>query len=119
MTQAGKEEEMIARDCFDALGPSGQLYHIKGALEDAFGIISYVAPMRLDIITLTGGGATALDGIPTTNLTTPHAIFLILPNEPLSCYQLEAGTTAESVPNIIHPDDFHAVTNAKIWVKKL
>jgi hypothetical protein len=40
MTQAGKEEEMIARDCFDALGPSGQLYHIKEALGDAFDEIS-------------------------------------------------------------------------------
>jgi hypothetical protein len=80
---------------------------------------SSVPELRLGITALTGGGPTALDGIPTTNLTTPRALFLIRPNEPLACYQLEAGTAAESVPNIIRPDDFHAVTNAKIWVRKL
>jgi hypothetical protein len=80
---------------------------------------SSVPLLRLDLTTLTGGGPTALDGIATTTLTPPRALFLIRPNEPLACYQLEAGTTAESVPNIIRPDDFHAVTNAKIWVRKL
>jgi hypothetical protein len=80
---------------------------------------SSVPELRLGITTLTGGGATALDGIATTNLTTPRALFLIRPGEPLACYQLEAGTAAESVPNIIRPDDFHATTNAKIWVRKL
>jgi hypothetical protein len=80
---------------------------------------SSVPLLRLDLTTLTGGGATALDGIPTTNLTTPRALFLIRPGEPLSCYQLEAGTAAESAPAIIRPDDFHATNNAKIWVRKL
>jgi hypothetical protein len=107
--------------------PASQLALVASQISDSTaasrelitGPESSVPLFRLDLTALTGGGPTALDGIATTTLTPPRALFLIRPNEPLACYQLEAGTAAESVPNIIRPDDFHAGTNAKIWVRKL
>lgn len=35
--------------------------------------------------------------------------------EVLRNYILESGTTAESLPDIVRGDDFHATTNAKFW----
>lgn len=80
---------------------------------------SIVPNLRLDLTTLTGGGATALDGIPTVGLTTPRMVMLVLPGGPLSVYVLESGTAAESSPATIRPDDYHASTNAKVWQRKL
>ena len=62
---------------------------------------------------LTGGGATNLDGIATTSLTTKMAALKIA--GALAFYRLEAGTDAESSPTVIRPDDYNGATNAKVW----
>jgi hypothetical protein len=63
---------------------------------------------------LTGGGATNLDGIATTSLVTSVLVAIKIAGA-ISFYRLEAGTDAESSPTVIRPDDFNAVSNAKVW----
>lgn len=66
---------------------------------------------------LTGGGATALDGQATTSLPTGYTVFLSY-GRVGQLWQLIAGTDAEDVSNgIVRPDDYHATTNARIWVQ--
>ena len=70
-------------------------------------------------IGLTGGGATKLDGIATTALAVNYAVALLDESatpDTLRIYRLQSGTTAESSPDVVRPDDFHATTNPKIWV---
>lgn len=66
------------------------------------------------ITALTGGGATALDGIATTGLSVPRIVSLYLSSQ-MHFWRLESGTTAEDGVGIVRPDDYHATTNAKIW----
>lgn len=73
---------------------------------------------------LTGGGATNLDGLTTTDVTvgcsaliTPTIGGLVIPKT----FRLIAGTTAENADPaagalVIRPDDYNASTNAKVWV---
>ena len=68
--------------------------------------------------TLTGGGSTALDGLATTSLSAGYLVALIISGA-LRFYQLTAGTTAESSPTTIRPDDYNASTNAKVWLQIL
>ena len=69
---------------------------------------------RPDITGLTGGGATNLDGIPTTELAV-GTILIIYDGSESRIYRLTAGTDAENPPAVIRPDDFNATTNAKVW----
>lgn len=64
---------------------------------------------------LVGGTSTDLDSIATAD-TAVGVIAAVVILGVLSYYQLQAGTSAESSPDIIRPDDFNASTNAKIWV---
>jgi hypothetical protein len=67
---------------------------------------------------LTGGGGTKLDGYSTTGVTAGLVVTLIDANggSPIHrAYQLTAGTTAESSPTVIRPDDYATTTNEKIW----
>lgn len=67
-----------------------------------------------DITALTGGGATALDGIPTTGKS--NVIVMIYLDSELQTWRLFAGTTAEDADNgIVRPDDYDADDNAQIW----
>lgn len=66
-----------------------------------------------DITGLTGGGAGNLDGVATTSITTSFKAVKIA--GAIAFYRLEAGTDAESSPNVIRPDDYNAVSNAKVW----
>lgn len=75
------------------------------------------ARFRPDITLLTGGDDDTLDGIVTATgefSTTGLPLFIVI-NGALSAYLLTPGTTAESSPTIIRPDDFNSTTNAKIW----
>jgi hypothetical protein len=66
-----------------------------------------------DITGLTGGGAGNLDGIATTTITTAFKAVKIA--GALAFYRLEAGTDAESSPDVIRPDDYNGASNAKVW----
>ena len=69
---------------------------------------------RSAITSLTGGGATALDGIVTVSKG-PGWIVAVVLSGVVSFYQLIAGTTAENSPYTIRPDDYNGATNAKVW----
>jgi len=69
---------------------------------------------RPDIDGLTGGGATDLDGIPTTGLAV-GTIIIVYDGSETRIYRLTAGTDAENSPTVIRPDDFADPGNAKVW----
>jgi hypothetical protein len=68
---------------------------------------------QYNITGLTGGGASNLDGIATTAITT--ALVALRLSGALAHYRLEGGTDAESSPDVIRPDDYDGSTNAKVW----
>jgi len=71
-----------------------------------------------DITALTGGGVTALDGIPTVGKTLLLVDLYV--SDELQTWRLFAGTTAEdSASGIVRPDDYNASTNAQIWKRLL
>ena len=63
---------------------------------------------------LTGGDPTDLDGQVTAGISTGQAVLLTLDGQPY-VYRLNSGTTAESIPLIVRPDDYAASTNEKVW----
>lgn len=68
------------------------------------------------IVGLTGGGNTKLDGIATVDLAlspVPFQLFSLGGN--LLAYILRAGVDAEASPTIIRPDDYAGGTNEKVW----
>jgi len=69
---------------------------------------------RSAITGLTGGGVLNLDGI-TTLTKGPGWIVAVMISGGLKFYQLQAGTDAESSPDVIRPDDYTATTNEKVW----
>jgi hypothetical protein len=84
----------------------------------------YVANLHT-ITGLTGGTATDLDGYATTDVAAGFTA-LILPTiggivQPKT-FRLIAATTAENTDPtagllVVRPDDYHATTNAKVWVE--
>lgn len=72
------------------------------------------AQFNPSLTTLTGGTPTSLDSIETAGLNVGQVLQLSISNV-LYTYQLDAGTTAESSPSVIRPDDYDATTNAKVW----
>lgn len=67
-----------------------------------------------DITALTGGGTTALDGIPTVGKS-KLLVELYVADE-LQTWRLFTGTTAEDAASgIVRPDDYNASTNAQVW----
>jgi hypothetical protein len=71
-----------------------------------------------DVIGMTGGGSTKLDGYVTAGVTVGLVVALVDANagSPIwRAYQLTAATTAESAPSIIRPDDYATSTNEKVW----
>jgi len=70
---------------------------------------------RPDITGLTGGG-TNLDGITTTGLSEGTIVLVYDQISGITrIYRLFSGTDAENSPLVIRPDDFNAVSNAKVW----
>ena len=66
------------------------------------------------ITALTGGGATALDGISTVGKSA--LLIEIYVADELQTWRLFTGTTAEDAASgIVRPDDYNASTNAQIW----
>lgn len=65
-----------------------------------------------------GGAATALDAIVTTTKTAGYYLEFVHTTDGPRAYQLTAGTSAESSPDIIRPDDYNASTNAKVWLSR-
>lgn len=59
--------------------------------------------------------ATTLDAVITTTLTAGEMIALAGIGGAGYCYQLSAGTDAESFPTVIRPDDYAGGTNEKVW----
>ncbi len=65
---------------------------------------------------LTGGGSTNLDGITTASgATAAGTLYAVNINEGLYHYELVSGTTAESSPDVIRPDDYASTTNEYVW----
>lgn len=66
------------------------------------------------VTTLTGGGATRLDGQATTATAvgTKRAVYV---SDKLYIYELVSGTDAENSPFIIRPDDYNGTSNTKVW----
>lgn len=98
------------------------LSDIVRAGDDAVALSSQpsgAAPLYYKLITtLTGGGATALDGLSTVGKT--KLLVLLVISDELQHWYLKAGTTAEdSASGIVRPDDYNASTNAQIWLRLL
>jgi hypothetical protein len=71
----------------------------------------------LGVTGLTGGGATKLDGLPTSDGTyQAGAMIEVVEAGPLVLtYRLRAGTDAQNVPWIVRPADYNGVTNQLVW----
>lgn len=109
----GKPSVIIRNEAVNAAA----LVPVGGAtyLTEAEGDIAYVQN-RVDITGLTGGTATDLDSIQTaSDATAVGVVVAITVSSTLYFYKLNAGTTAESSPDIIRPDDYAASTNEKYW----
>lgn len=74
----------------------------------------------------TGGGGSAaaatalmsaetLDAIPTTSVEAGTLALFVIVSSTAYIYALIAGTTAESSPSTIRPDDYAGGTNEKVW----
>lgn len=71
---------------------------------------------RGDITALTGGGALALDGIPTAGEAQPTgAVVQLSINDVDQKWKLKVGTTAEDGLTVVRPDDYDPTTNARYW----
>lgn len=69
-----------------------------------------------NIVGLTGGGATKLDGIATVGMALSPVPFVMFSlGGQMQAYILRAGTDAEASPSIIRPDDYAGGTNEKVW----
>lgn len=72
-----------------------------------------------DITGLTGGTATDLDSLPTTDVAVGRIVTLVINNgtfDEIQNWMLYTGTDAEAESDgIVRPDDFHTSTNAKVW----
>lgn len=91
----------------NAVGPSSSASYLTAAQSR----LTFVHN-RTDITGLTGGTATDLDGILSASL--PLNV-LVQTAANGSLYKLRAGTDAESSPTIIRPDDYNALSNARVW----
>lgn len=71
------------------------------------------------ITSLTGGTAADLDSLITLTQAVGKSIEILDTDATPATvrrYILTAGTTAESAPDVIRPDDYAATTNEKVWV---
>jgi hypothetical protein len=120
-----QEVALVRRDVntSDDVNPTSAeegVYVLRGELfDDAGDAISPKFPAFRSAITgRTGGGATNLDGISTASLTIPFLVILVIAGT-AEIWQLAAGTDAEADPFVIRPDDYNALTNARVWKRVL
>ena len=109
----GKPSIIIRNEAVNAAA----LVPVGGAtyLTEAEGDIAYVQN-RVDITGLTGGTSTDLDSIQTaSDATAVGVVVAITVSSTLYFYKLNSGTTAESSPDVIRPDDYATTTNEKYW----
>ncbi len=68
----------------------------------------------------TGGTSADLDAVPTVGVTVGKIVMFADADSSniLRYYQLTAGTTAESSPTVIRPDDYATTTNEKVWLQR-
>lgn len=71
-------------------------------------------PFVATVSQLTGSGTNSLAAIPTTVLPTPYVIEVTIGYD--QRWELQAGTFATAV-GVQRPNDYNAVTNAKVWVQ--
>lgn len=78
---------------------------------------NYTGDLRvLPAVTSLTGGGTALDGVATASgATVTGAVREVLLGRTVYRYRLVNGADAESVPEVIRPDDYHAGTNNRVW----
>ena len=81
---------------------------------DEYSLIANTIQHFPSLTGLTGGTSTDLDSIPTVSRSVGEVVDLTVGND-LRIYELQSGTTAESSPETIRPDDYAASTNEKIW----
>jgi len=73
---------------------------------------------RPDIVGLTGGGNTKLDGVVTTGLSVGTIVLVYDESSgETRIYRLSdtTGVVSDSIPIVIVPDDYNATTNHKVW----
>lgn len=71
---------------------------------------------RPDITTLTGGGASALDGQVTTTGVGENTVYFLIIGAVQQYWRLVAGTDATSVPDgFVRPLDYATTTNEFVW----
>ena len=65
----------------------------------------------------TGGTSADLDAVPTVTMALNKLVqfYDADGDDTLRTYRLEAGTDAESSPDVIRPDDYDGATNQKVW----
>lgn len=66
----------------------------------------------------TGGASSALDAITTTDKSVGFYLKFVHSTDGPRAYQLTSGTTAESSPDVIRPDDYATTTNEKVWLSR-
>lgn len=80
---------------------------------------------RGDLLTLTGGGATALDGLATTLLPKPYVVKVSFADDKQE-WKLRARAGGDPLPAngdpllgtaFVYPTDYNAGTNDVIWVR--
>lgn len=81
---------------------------------DEYSLIANTIQHFPSLTGLTGGTSTDLDSVATVSRSIGEVVDLTVGND-LRIYELQSGTTAESSPGTIRPDDYAASTNEKIW----
>lgn len=81
---------------------------------DEYSLIANTIQHFPSLTGLTGGTSTDLDSVETVSRSVGEVVDLTVGND-LRIYELQSGTTAESSPETIRPDDYAASTNEKIW----
>lgn len=87
---------------------------VNAASPDEYSLIANTIQHFPQLTGLTGGTSTDLDSIVTVSRDVGEVVDLVA-GAVFYVYELQAGTTAESSPNTIRPDDYATSTNEKIW----
>lgn len=87
---------------------------VNAASPDEYSLIANTIQHFPQLTGLTGGTSTDLDSVVTVSRDVGELVDLTVGGV-LRVYELQAGTTAESSPNTIRPDDYASSTNEKIW----
>jgi hypothetical protein len=71
-----------------------------------------------EITALTGGGGTALDGVPT--IGRDGLVVMCYVSGEMQTWRLFTGTDAENPSaGVVRPDDYHATSNQRVWKRVL